>query len=705
MKIKMALSVATMITMGNLLSANETTVLEEIKVNETKASSQTLQNGQISRQNSLGILGSKDFMDIPFNTVSYTSEYIEDEQAKYLSDVIAKTDPSIYNPGRIGAIGDGYSIRGFSNNTQDVLVNGLYGMTPYYRMSPEFIEKVDVLKGPSALLNGMSPGGSVGGAVSIITKKAKDTPTRSITATYDSDSLWGTHLDLGQRFGEKNQFGVRFNGAYRKGDTAVDNQEAESRIAHLAFDYKVDRGQVSVEYLYSYDHIDGLNRGIGVAPGLAIPTPPKNTTLFAPKDTFTTTEDHIFMLTGDYDITDNIFVYGKYGHSKTDFDALASSTYQVFNTQGDYRNDFAHQRNKQDKDSADIGIRFSFDTFGIKHELTTNATYYHHNNKFGFKQNMLGNNPWITNIYKPNWNGLHLDKSYSNASLPKTAEVELSSYGFADSISMFDDKLNIILGLREQNVVQESFNATTGQRTSKYDESKLTPAVAVSYKFTDSIMAYANYIEGLSQGPTAPATVQNAGEMFAPYQTKQYETGIKMDFEHFTNTLSIFQIEKPSGITDLVTNIYSVDGEQRNRGIEYSFFGDIFTDLRFMGGVSYIEAKNTKTQGGVNEGKYATATPKYQGKLGLEYDITNNLSVNANASAMSKQYVNADNSLWVSGRTIYDIGAKYKTKIGSFPTTFRADIHNVMDKDYWAGGLASGLGAPRTVMLSATLKF
>ncbi|WP_305863321.1 TonB-dependent receptor [Aliarcobacter butzleri] len=687
---------------SSFLFANETTKLDEIKVSETSENSQTIQNGQISRENNLGILGNKDFMETPFNTISYTAEYIENLQAQNIQTIISKIDPSVYSSGSIGMLTENYNIRGFSSLPNDNILNGLYGMSPHYRTSPEFLEKINVLKGPNALLNGMAPGGSIGGAVSLVTKKAQNTPTRSISTSYSSDSLWGTHLDLGQRFGEKNQFGARFNGVYRSGDTAVENQEAKTKLAHIAFDYKADRGQLSAEYLHSYDHIDGINRGITLANGLSVPNPPKNTTLFAPNDTYITTIDDMFMLMGDYDITDNIFIYGKYGHSETDMDALAGWKRQVVNKNGKYDDTFVHQRMEMDKDSADIGTRFNFNTFGINHELTTNLTYYHNNNHFEMK---MYPTIYSTNIYNPNYSGLKLDKSFSNVKPKKSAETELFSYGFTDNMSMFDDRLNIIFGLREQNVIQESFSIVSGQRTSKYDENELTPAVAVSYKFTDSVMAYANYIEGLTQGPTAPTTAANAGEMFSPYQTKQYETGIKLDFDHFTNALSIFQIEKPNGYTDPISNVYSVDGEQTNRGIEYNFFGDIFTDLRYMGGFSYIEAKNTKTAGGVNENKYATGVPKYQGKLGLEYDITNSFSMNANASAMSKQYINADNSLSISGRTIYDVGAKYKSKIGNFPTTFKADIYNVMDKDYWAGELGSGLGAPRTFMFSVKLDF
>ena len=41
-------------------------------------------------------------------------------------------------------------------------MGGLYGIAPLYRASPEMFERIDVLKGPSAMLNGMPPGSTLG---------------------------------------------------------------------------------------------------------------------------------------------------------------------------------------------------------------------------------------------------------------------------------------------------------------------------------------------------------------------------------------------------------------------------------------------------------------------------------------------------------------------------------------------------------------
>src|SRR5690606_274581 len=108
------------------------------------------------------------------------------------------------------------------------------------------------------------------------------------------------------------------------------------------------------------------------------------------------------------------------------------------------------------------------------------------------------------------------------------------------------------------------------------------------------------------KGQSAPATAANAGELFAPFKTKQKEIGLKVDLGDFTHTLALFEIERPSSYTDPVTNVFSFGGEQRNQGVEWGFFGEPLRGVRLIGGVAYIDPKVTKAAVAANEGKQAT---------------------------------------------------------------------------------------------------
>lgn len=671
---------------------------EATSVNDTYA------GDQVTYSNRAGFLGNKDFMETPFNAISYTDRFVQDQQAQTIADVIAATDPGVFSNGVTSAWSESYSIRGFNSSTTDTTFDGLAGMAPYYRTSPEMFSRIEVLKGPSALLNGMPPGGSVGGAINLVPKRADDEPLTRFTTTYMSDAQLGGHLDVGRRLGENQQFGVRFNGVYRDGEGAVDNQKPRVQMGALGLDWRGEQARLSADLYSADDHIDGPVRGINLAPGLAVPTPPDSDTLINPDWAFANTRDKGAILRGEFDFTDEIMGYASVGRSETNYTYNGAMSSLVLDDQGNYRTSIGQLAFDVEKTSAEVGVRGHFQTGAVSHAISVNATHYEHE-QHDYGRRTAPGADWVTNLYDPQWGAA---AEFITPHIMHT-ELRLNSYGLADTISFADDRLQLTLGARRQEVVSDAYSVTSGARISRYDESAVTPAAALLFRATDQVSLYANYIEGLSQGATAPMSAANAGEVFEPYKTKQNEIGVKFDLGDFSHTLSLYEIKRPSSYTDLETNIFSFGGEQRNRGAEWNFFGSPLSNLRLMGGIAYVDPKVTRAASDENQGSQATGVPDLQAKLGAEWDLSAapGLTLTANATAMSEQYINSDNSLSVPGHTIYDVGARYATHLSGYPLTLRATIDNVTDKAYWAMPQLSSLalGAPRTFMFSASLDF
>lgn len=678
--------------------------LPSVQVQEQRRVTADYAGGQVAAGSRVGLLGDKDFMDTPFSTISYTESFIRDRQAKDLTDVIAATDPTVFSNGVTGAWSENYAIRGFASNTSDTTFNGLSGMAPYYRTSPEMFERIEVLKGPSALLNGMPPGGSVGGSVNLAPKRAGELPLLRVSANFASDAQFGTHVDMGRRLGADKQFGIRFNGAYRDGDGAVGKQRKKVQLGSLALDWRGERTRLSADLYSADDRVDGPARGVGLAPGVAIPRPPRGDTLINPDWAYVDSQDKGAMLRGELDINDNLMAYLAYGTSKTDYRYNGSISAQILNPAGDFTTVIGQLAFDIKKQSGDAGLRGSFRTGNVGHQWAANVTHYQHTQNDYGRRSVPGWD-WTTNLYNPVWGPA---AAFVAPHISHT-ELTLDSIGVADSLSFADERVQLTLGVRRQQVVSETFSVATGARTSRYDESATTPAAALLVKATDAISLYTNYIEGLSQGATAPMTAANAGDVFAPFRTKQKELGLKLDLGSFAHTFSVYEIKRPSSYTDPVTNIFSFGGEQRNRGVEWGFFGPPLDGVRLLGGVAYVQPKLTRTAGGVNEGRIATAVAQRQAKLGVEWDVPTlqGLTLTGNATAMSKQYISADNSLSVPGRTLFDVGARYSTTVAGRSLALRASVNNVTNKAYWGMPLLSSLalGAPRTVLVSATMDF
>ena len=218
--------------------------------------------GQVATGGSLGLLGNRSVMDTPFNQTNYTAELIANQQARTIRDVLAN-DPSVRVIQAAGGGADSLFIRGFYYDSGDFGLNGLYGIAPYYSIGANFIERVEVLKGPSAVLNGMttggtgvSSGGAVGGSVNLITKHAPDIDITRLTATYVSKSQFGGHIDVSRRYGEHKEWGVRLNSTYSNGNTPWNRQTDEFGNVVLGLDYRGENARLEVDVGYQADNLN-----------------------------------------------------------------------------------------------------------------------------------------------------------------------------------------------------------------------------------------------------------------------------------------------------------------------------------------------------------------------------------------------------------------------------------------------------------------
>lgn len=688
--------------------AEETDTLPEVtvksEVDDAGELSKAYAGGQVAKGGKLGLLGNKDVLDTPFNVANYTSQTIQDQQARSLSDLLI-SDPSVRLSSARTNINEDFSIRGFPVASQDVALNGMYGLMPYFRVPIEMAERVEVLKGPTALLNGMAPSGNIGGGINIVPKRAGNDPLTRFTGSYLSDSVYGGHADIGRRFGENKEFGVRFNGAYRKGDTNIDRQGLEESVGALGLDYTGERLRLSADLMYQQQDIDRVTRQFQAGGALTkVPRAPDGD-LNYPGYGRSNMTDRTIALRGEFDVTDKVMVYGGLGSRKSRMDALAGNP-TIDNNAGDFSSVPAWQVFAVSSHSAEAGTKIKFDTGPVKHQMTLGVTRVIQNADIAF-QFPAGFVPRNSNLYNPIYSDNPSVAALSGHTSKYTTS-ELTSFAVADTLSFAEDRIQLTLGARRQQVEAQNYNIGAGTKAGEgYDDHAVTPVAGVVVKPWERVALYANYIEGLSQGPTAPIGTVNAGQMFSPFKSKQREAGVKVDWGRIMTTLSVFEIEQPSGTTN--AGVFSVNGEQRNRGVELNVFGEVVDHVRVLGGIAYTDGRLTKTQAGAFDDNYAVAVPKIQANIGAEWDtmFVPGLTLNARTVYTSSQYVDTANNLSLPQWTRVDIGARYKTKLNDTPLTLRANVENLFDKAYW-GSSNFGylfLGAPRTLLLSATVDF
>ncbi|MDM0120619.1 TonB-dependent receptor [Variovorax arabinosiphilus] len=689
---------------GATAQTTTSTTLQEVVVSDQTEAigglQKTYSGGQFARGGSLGILGITDLMNVPFSTTNYTSELIENQQALTIADVVMN-DASVRTLAARGGYGDDFQVRGFTVNSRDVGMNGLVGLAPATRIPLEMIERVEVLKGPGSFTSGTGPNNSIGGSINVVTKRAADVPLTRLTTTYMGKAQFGTHLDVGRRFGEDNQWGVRANGVWRNGEGNVDGGRQRLGLGSLGVDYAGSRLRWSLDALTTSGKTTEFRPQIAFRSGITqAPAVPDNRSSFYPGADMTDKAKTV-MSRLEFDVNDNTTVFAGVGYSdvSTDQNFPTAVTRPVDlrpNTQGNFsvNNGYYDEYNKTT--SAEVGVRTRFKTGSIGHSVVLAANTLQRETGYFYQ---LTTTPVASNLYNPS---ALPAINFARGEPSKTGDLAMHSIAVADTMSFFNDRFLVTLGLRDQTINQKSVNGSTA-----YDASAITPLVGLVFKPVQNISVYGNYTAGLMAGGIAGATAANRGEIFAPQKSKQYEVGVKADWGTLTTQAALYQITRPNSMTDPVTQVYSFGGEQRNRGLELTMYGELQRGLRAMASASFNDAKLTRTAGGVNQGNDANGVPDRTFNVGLDWDMpwVPGLSLNGRVINTSSTYYDAANLLRMPSWTRVDLGARYATKIAGKPVVLRANLENVADKAYWVTSTYVTVGAPRTLMLSAQIDF
>ncbi|MDF1747853.1 MAG: TonB-dependent receptor [Alphaproteobacteria bacterium] len=658
--------------------------------------------GQVARGGHMGLLGNQDVFDTPFSVTSYTSELIENQQAKTIADVV-QNDSSAYSINAERSPTNTIAIRGFNTGGNGgPLYDGMDGLSHRRFSTVENLERVEIFKGANSLLTGAV--GRVGGTVNLVPKRPLETSLTQLTATYEPESRGGLQVDVSRRFGADDKFGARFNGVFQDGESVPENNADQLKEASLAMDFRSDAFRTSVILDYSGRELEAANQLFNNV--VSVPDAP-DTGAAVQQPWEVTNNDFIRGLVRmEYDFAEHWMVHGALG--ATDFDgSFLRTTGAGLTGSGDFTQTAREQRDVESNVSGSLGVKGQFVTASVTHQLSFETTRVE--TESGRDRQNIAGYSITSNIYNPVFTSR---PGYTplSGSVPTTNRGVVESTAVADVLGFFDDRALLTLGVRNQRVSADNISATTGLTTSSYDESELTPAIGLVIKPQQSFSVYGNYIESLEQGATAPSTASNAGEVFAPAVTKQMEFGVKYDMGKLGVTAGVFQLEQPSGFTD-ASNTFSIDGEQRNRGVELSAFGQVTPDVRLLGGVTYLDAELIKTQNGTNDGNKAVGVPEFAAVLGMEWDtpFVDGLTLSARGNHMGGQYIDSGNTKKIESYNLFSIGARYEQKIEDQDFIFRANVSNLFDEDYWitfpGGSNLLYYGAPRVISLSATMEF
>ncbi len=685
--------------------------------------------GQVARGGRVGVLGSEDVMDTPFNITNYTSKLIQDQQSASIADVL-QNDAGVRVARGFGNFQQAYMVRGFVVYSDDISYNGLYGLLPRQYLATELVERVEVLHGASGFLNGAAPGGSgVGGAINISPKRAPNAPLSEVTLGWDDGQVTES-ADLARRFGADKAFGLRANLVHRDGSSsAIAGEKGRLDAALLGADFHAGDLRVSADF-GSQDHrLTAVTPSISVSSGLAaVPAAPDGGKQVAQPWTYSNERDTLGTLRAEYDLLPAVTAWVAAGFREGHED----NNLEVVSVNAADGSDTLYASANVRKDSirtGEAGLRGSFTTGAVKHTVVGSYTAYRavSRNAYGFSDY---NHPVAAGtIYDTTFIDRPDETKFSGGSLANpltTSRIVTSSVALADTLGFLGDRLLLTVGARRQKIEDSSYDYTTGAlATAANTSSRVTPVGSLVFKANQQVSLYATYVEGLVTGDNAPQNyfvfqngafvskpVSNAGQAFAPYQTRQGEIGVKVDTGSYGGTVSLFQARRPTYevIDGATSGTFEQGTLQRNRGAELSVYGEPLQGVRVLGGASFLQ---TQVTGLAAQGRRAIGSPAQQYNLGFDFDVPAvvGLALEVRGVHTSRQYDDAADKQVVPSWTRYDLGARYAFDIGAHALTLRAGIDNVTDRKYWAsvGGYPGQgyltVGAPRTYALSGTYAY
>jgi iron complex outermembrane receptor protein len=522
--------------------------------------------------------------------------------------------------------------------------------------------------------------------------------------------------DIARRFGPDGNTGIRVNAAARNGGTAVDHEDVQLGLLAVGLDWRSRDVRLSGDIGWQDHKLKNTRTNVTLGSAMTtVPGVPDNQTNFAQPWSYSNERDVFGTLRGEWDLSPSTTAWAAAGARRgEEANSLANLT--VTNAASGAATTYRFDNTRKDSvNTGELGLRGKLQTGSVGHEWVAVASHYDFEKKNAYA--MDWRNTHATNLYNPiatNLPGFSANTLFGGdlANPLRTGSTRLSSFALGDTMAFMDNRLLFTVGLRHQKMEIANYDYGTGLQTDRYDQSRTSPLLAAVYKVNKGLSVYANYVEGLSQGQTAPSTATNRGEMLAPYVSKQKEVGIKFDAGRVGGSVALFSTTKPRAFLN-AANLFSTSGKDRHQGIELAVQGEATQGLRLLGGLTWLDAKQLTTGAAATDGQRVIGVPKLQANLGAEWDVPGvpGLAVDGRWVHTGASYANATNTLRVPGWNRLDVGARYMTEVQGKLVTLRARIDNLTNRNYWAsvGGYpGSGylvVGAPRTLSLSVSVDF
>ena len=663
---------------------------------------------------SVGGFNEAPLLDTPASITVLNATLIKDQQARLLSEVL-RNDASVgdsYAP--IGYY-ENFVVRGFSlNAASSYKINGRT-ITGEQNVALENKQQVEVLKGLAGLQSGIS---EPSGVINYVTKRPED--VRSVTVSSDDRGSGYIATDVGGWFGSEQQLGLRANVAHEDLNSYVEHANGQRDFVSLAFDWNISPDAVlKLDAEYQNKQQRSVP-GYQLLGGTEVPHDASPKKLLGHQSGSKQVGIDSLNLNGSFEYRFSDQWKGSVSAARSkvvidDYSAFAwggdtSGVGNTFTPQGNY--DIYDYRSPDDtrrNDQAQATVSGAFATGALRHQLMLGVDYLQRTiDRHGSINEMIGSG------------NIDADPpvfAQADAALdPKRRRLDSTQSALlvSDRIGI-GEAWQLLLGARQVRYDERAWDRD-GALTRRTRRSDLLPQAALLFKPQDTLSLYASFAKGLSPGGTASWFASNADQILAPTSAYQSEAGVKYEYRGLSWGAALFDIRQAYQYAQPQADgsfLYLQQGRLHNRGIELSADGAIGERLHLQASVACIRARAEDTGTPAYEGHQALNVPRLRASAQASWDVPGvaGLALLGGAQYSGAKYADRGGRVEVGGYTVYNLGARYATRLGTVPTTLRLSVDNVADKRYWRDvGDYQGddylfLGAPRTARLALQFDF
>ena len=634
-----------------------------------------------------------DIKNIPQALTVISEAQIEDQSLRSVADLL------MFVPGATPGTGEGnrdqMTLRG-NNTTADFFVDGVRDDVQYFR---DFynVDRVEVLKGPNAMIFGRGGGG---GVVNRVLKRSSLASGRHFNLGGDRYGGFRLSGDVDQPLGQA--VGVRVNGLYEDGDSFRRHVDLKRYAINPTLGVMAGP-DTRVDLYYEFAH-DRRTADRGVPASNGQPIRGQDRTFFGDPDrSYAKADANVGTLAIEHDFGDvvlrNRTLAGDYEKFYQNIYPSAFNPATNIVTLGAYnsRNDRRNLFNQTD-------VVWEGDFAGIDHTLLVGMELGRQTSR----------NQRLTGTIAGGSTTPLADATVNRAVNFAPVASDANNRTRATVAAFYVQEqlrptawLEIVAGLRFDSFKlhvddhRPAVNAGFDRRDELW-----SPRLGLVLKPRDNLSLYGSYARSyLPQSGDQFGGLDVTTQALKPERFDNVEVGAKWEpIEGLLATAALYQLDRTNTrAAGPVAGTVVLTGAQRSRGVELGLERSVTDDWQISAGYAWQKAEIRETTTAAPAGRTVPLVPRHSFSLWNRYDVTRQIGVGLGLIARSKSFASISNTVKLPGYARVDAALFYKLAGG---VEVQVNAENLFDADYFPtanndNNIAPG--TPRTI--KATVRF